>query len=97
MKWHMFLPVLMFSAALAMGCGGGTTGTPDSGTDGNVQPDGNVTPPSGHPAQATVSGGNIMQSPGYRLILTTGEGPGGNTNASSTNHQLQGGLVGATQ
>jgi hypothetical protein len=97
MKWHLFLPAMLLSAALAMGCGGSTSGTPDSGTDGNVQPDGNVTPPSGHQAQASVSGGNVMQSPGYRLISTTGEGPGGNANASSTNHRMKCGLVGATQ
>jgi hypothetical protein len=44
-----------------------------------------------------VSGGTVMTSPSYRLILTTGEGPGGNGVMTSANYRMNGGLVGATQ
>ncbi len=43
-----------------------------------------------------VSGGTVMNSTNYRLILTTGQGPGGNGVSKSTNYRLNGGLVGAT-
>jgi hypothetical protein len=46
---------------------------------------------------AMVSGGTVMTSSSYRLILTTGEGPGGNGVMTSTSYRLNGGLVGATQ
>jgi hypothetical protein len=44
-----------------------------------------------------VSGGNVMTSSSYRLILTTGQSPGGNGVLKSSSYTLRGGVVGATQ
>jgi hypothetical protein len=44
-----------------------------------------------------VSGGTVMKSAGYKLVLTTGQSPGGNGVMSSTNYKLRSGVVGATQ
>ena len=44
-----------------------------------------------------MSGGNVMSSTNYKLILSTGQGPGGNGVMTSTTYRLNGGLVGATQ
>jgi hypothetical protein len=38
-----------------------------------------------------------MTSENHRLILTGGQGPGGNGALGSESHRLQGGVVGATQ
>jgi hypothetical protein len=46
---------------------------------------------------AVVSGGVTAQSPNYKIIMSTGQAPGGNNSASSTKYQLKGGLPGATQ
>ena len=46
---------------------------------------------------AFVSGGTVMTSANYRLILTTGESPGGNGVSTSSSYRMNGGLVGATQ
>jgi len=44
-----------------------------------------------------VSGGTLMTSDGYRLVLTTGQGPGTNGEMSTSNYRLYGGLVGVIQ
>jgi len=44
-----------------------------------------------------VSGGTLMSSDEYRLVLTTGQGPGTNGEMSSHNYRLYGGLVGVIQ
>jgi hypothetical protein len=44
-----------------------------------------------------MSGGNVMTSQSYKLILSTGQGPGGNGVLESGNYRLNTGLVGATQ
>jgi len=44
-----------------------------------------------------MSGGVLMTSPSYRLVLSAGQGPGGNGVLKSPNFRLNGGLVGATQ
>lgn len=44
-----------------------------------------------------VAGGTVMTSANYRLVVTTGQGPGGNGIQTSSSHRLQGGLVGSTQ
>jgi len=44
-----------------------------------------------------MSGGNVMSSANYKLILSTGQGPGGNGVMKSATYRLNGGLVGATQ
>jgi hypothetical protein len=46
---------------------------------------------------AVLSGGTVMKSAGYKLILSTGESPGGNATMSSSNFKLRSGVVGATQ
>ncbi len=72
------------------------TNSNDNGNT-NTNTNGNTTPTGGYPGLAVVAGGNVMTSTNYRLVLTTGEGPGGNAAATSTNYRLQGGLVGATE
>lgn len=72
------------AAVLLAGCATGTPG-------------GNANAKKGHPAMDTVSGGTVMTSTNYRLVLTTGQGPGGNGVLTSTSYRIQGGLVGATQ
>lgn len=44
-----------------------------------------------------MSGGQVMSSASYKLILSTGQGPGGNGVMTSSSYRLNGGLVGATQ
>jgi hypothetical protein len=51
----------------------------------------------GKTAHATVTGGVKMSSPGYKMIMTMGDGPGGGVNMSSPNHKLRVGVVGVTQ
>lgn len=89
------------------GATGGDTGGVDAGGSGGVNAggsgneagaggDGIVVEP-GRPGSALVSGGNVMTSAKYRLVLTTGEGPGGTQVLESTNYRLLGGLVGTTE
>ncbi len=52
---------------------------------------------SPYSAMAMVSGGHVVRSPGYQLILSVGQAPGGNAVLVSSSYQLQSGLVGATQ
>jgi hypothetical protein len=73
-----------FAAVLIAGCAKGS-------------PSGNTNSKGGHPAMDTVSGGTVMTSSSYRLVLTTGQGPGGNGTLTSTSYRIHGGLVGATQ
>jgi hypothetical protein len=44
-----------------------------------------------------MSGGNVMSSTNFKLILSTGQGPGGNSVMTSATYRLAGGLVGASQ
>ncbi len=69
----------------------------NSNDNTNTNTNGNVTATPGSPGQALVSGGNRMSSPNFSLILTTGEGPGGNGTASSPNYRFRGGLIGTTE
>jgi len=50
-----------------------------------------------HAGSAVMSGAVQASSPRYRVIMSTGQSPGGNGTASSANNKLRGGLVGATQ
>jgi hypothetical protein len=61
-----------------------TTTTTDSGV-------------KGHPAATVMSGAVSAKSANYRVIMSLGQGPGGNGTAASTNNKVRGGLVGATQ
>jgi hypothetical protein len=46
---------------------------------------------------ALVSGGTVMKSASYRLILTTGEVPGSAGKMKSSTYTLHDGVIGATQ
>lgn len=83
--------------ACARGGPGGTNTNTNTNVNTNDNQNTNVAPVQGHPAQATVPGGTVMQSSGYRLILTTGESPGGSGTTESSSYKAQGGVVGATQ
>ena len=48
-------------------------------------------------AMDIVAGGTIMTSSRYQLVLTTGQGPGGNAVMTSPGYRLQAGLVGVTE
>jgi len=79
----------LLAAGLLVGC---------ANAIGNGNDNQNVTPSGGgHPGQALVSGGTVMTSSSYRLVLTTGQSPGGNGIFTSNSYRLQGGVVGATQ
>lgn len=69
---------------------GGVAGAAGAGGTGGAQG-------GGKPGMDMMSGGNVMKSASYTLILSTGQGPGGNGVMKSTNYHLNGGLVGATQ
>jgi hypothetical protein len=96
------------AAGSAGTAGGGTGGSSGSGGDSGSGGSGGIAgaagaggtggePGGGSSAMATVSGGSVMSSANYRLILTSGEGPGGNGVMTSPSYRLNGGLVGATQ
>jgi hypothetical protein len=53
--------------------------------------------PAGHAGGATLSGGVTAKSEHYKVIMSTGQPPGGAKNTSSTNFKKAGGVVGATQ
>jgi hypothetical protein len=64
-------------------------GVPDmAGTGGGL---------AGHKGSSVMSGAVSAKSEHYKVIMSTGQAPGGNGNASSTNFKKAGGLVGATQ
>jgi hypothetical protein len=44
-----------------------------------------------------VSAGTTCTSPRYRMVVSLGQGPGGNVTSNSAGYQLRGGVVGATQ
>jgi hypothetical protein len=71
--------------------------TPDGGTPDGGTPDGGGPAFQGHRGTATVSGSVQATSSRFRVIMTTGQSPGGNNTASSSQHKVRGGLVGATQ
>jgi len=48
-------------------------------------------------AMDIVAGGTVMTSASYQLVLTTGQGPGGNAVLTSPRYRLQAGLVGVTE
>jgi len=58
---------------------------------------GNNNASAGFPGMDLVAGGTVMSSENYRLVLTAGQGPGGNGVMTSGSYRLQGGLVGTTQ
>jgi hypothetical protein len=50
-----------------------------------------------HKGTAVVSGGVTAQSEHYKVIMSTGQPPGGNANAAGTANKTHSGLAGATQ
>ncbi|MBI5482315.1 MAG: hypothetical protein HY906_25900 [Deltaproteobacteria bacterium] len=97
------------AALVAAGCAGATTSaTPDgggqrdgppvtdAGGDAIVVPDGAVAV-AGRRGMATLSGAVTARSTKYRIIMNTGESPGGGGSAASAKYQLRGGVVGVTQ
>ena len=105
--------ILLSLSAMACGSGGSEVPTPpvvdtgaevsDSesdaiGSDAVVDAEVDAGPiVKGKTAHGTVTGGVKMSSPGYKMIMTMGDGPGGGVNMSSPNHKLRVGVVGATQ
>lgn len=83
------------SSGGSAGTSGGTAGTAGAAGVGGVGGTEPVTP--GAPGLALTSGGDVLQSPGYSLVLVTGEAPGGNGIMTSAGYRLQLGLVGTTQ
>ncbi len=83
------------------GDGGAGDGGADSALDASADadPDGGDGGPStkGVTATATVAGGQSMKSTNYQLVMTVGQGPGGNAVMSSSTYKLRAGVVGATQ
>jgi hypothetical protein len=88
----------------ASSAGGGAAGVPPvSGAAGSPTGGGAGTAGSTQKVRntsnrmAAVSGGHLMTSSNYRLLLTNGEAPAGNSVMSSANYQLQCGFVGVSQ
>lgn len=54
-------------------------------------------PPSATKGGVVVSGGVKAQSAHYKIIMTTGQPPGGNVNAQSSSYKLKSGLPALTQ
>lgn len=77
--------------------GGGGSGTGGSGTGGTGIGGAGDAGVTGHPGMDIVTSGNVMQSANFKLLLTVGQGPGGNGVMKSTNFALKSGLPGATQ
>ncbi len=82
---------------------GGTTpdmttgGSPDltmPGTGDMARPL-EVVPP--HTGTAVLSGGVTAKSENFKIIMSTGQAPGGNATTKSATNKKQGGVVGATQ
>jgi hypothetical protein len=69
--------------------GGGDAGAQDSGSDSGDA--------GGQTGGAPVAGGVSATSTRYRMVMTTGQSPGGNGSMSSPHYQINGGVVGATQ
>jgi hypothetical protein len=51
----------------------------------------------GRPGAGLVSGGTACASPKYRMVVSLGQGPGGNAASASPKYRLKGGVVGASQ
>lgn len=54
-------------------------------------------PPQANKGAVVVSGGVTAQSAHYKIIMSTGQAPGGNVNASSSSYQLKSGLPALSQ
>jgi hypothetical protein len=77
--------------------GAGAGGVGGENNEGGAGGEPVVVVDPGRPGSALVTGGNVMSSAKYRLVLTTGEGPGGTQVLKSQNYTLIGGLIGTTE
>jgi hypothetical protein len=74
--------------------------TGDGSVDGGVLDAGDAAAEAGdlgRPGVALVSGGTVCTSPKYRMVVSLGQGPGGNAVSASPKYRFAGGVVGATQ
>ena len=65
--------------------------------DMGAGPDMAQSPPSATKGGVIVSGGTTAQSPHYKIIMSTGQPPGGNVDAQSSSYKLKSGLPALTQ
>ena len=73
----------------------GTAGAPtDAGAGGDAPV---VVPLKPRTGTAIVVDGQLATSENYRVLLTLGEGPSGNTTMKSTKHRVNLGVIGSTQ
>ena len=103
MRYLTTLLIMTLAAtAVLAGCGGddstqqsgGDSGADGALADGGASDSGTLT---GKTAMGLTSGGAVSHSPNYTLIGTLAQSPGGNNTSKSTNYQIRGGVVGATQ
>jgi hypothetical protein len=62
-----------------------------------VGPDMAQIPPSATKGGVILSGGTSAQSPHYKIIMSTGQPPGGNVDSQSSSYKLKSGLPALTQ
>lgn len=70
---------------------------PSEMADMAVGPDMAQAPPSATKGAVVVSGGTTASSPHYKIIMTTGQTPGGNVDSKSSSYKLKSGLPALTQ
>jgi hypothetical protein len=102
--------ILALVAGVASGCGGSSGGNQldgglpvdgppaqvDAGGDAVAPPDGAPTV-AGHRGMGTMSGAVQAKSSKFRVVMTTGEAPGGGGPAASATYKVRTGVVGVTQ
>ena len=71
--------------------------SPSDVGDMSVGPDMAQIPPSATKGGVVVSGGVTAQSAHYKIIMSTGQPPGGNVNSQSSSYKLKSGLPALTQ
>lgn len=81
---------MLIGGALASACGGAgeTNGTRTDGGAGGAGP-------HGPQASQLVSGGDVIKSPGYKMIFTLGQPTQYQSKTSSPNYRMRGGVIGA--
>lgn len=73
---------------------GGTGGTATGGTGGvGGTPSAGMHGPG---ASQMVNGGDVVKSPGYKMVFTLGQPTQNQTRTTSPGYRMQGGLIGAT-
>ncbi|MDC0744349.1 hypothetical protein [Polyangium mundeleinium] len=72
------------------GGGGGSGGTGGDGGTGGMPP-----VPPGPPGMETVSAGDVMKSPSYKMVFTLGQPTQNQSKTTSPSYRMQGGLIGA--